>query len=359
MSDIAFENPTDELINLLNVQITSLDRRLEEIRGQIDTYRQSVQREEKRNADMDAALRTMYDNFDTIPREDIRSRYDSALDARHRLATMRGQLGQLEASQQQVEEEKELLMDVLERIQGGISISEEDDIQQEGPISSQSFNIVRIVQAQEDERRRLANQMHDGPAQSLTNFVLQAEICQRLFDRNPENAKEELLNLKDSASLTFQRVRDFISDLRPMMLDDLGVIPTVKRYIESFSNKSDISVDEDITGDETRRLEEYQEVMLFRGLQDLMGQARDFADATEIKVRLDIQLDRAVVVVEDNGRGFDVEAMFGEEHVDDPRGQGLQTLREKFELINGNIAITSNENDGTQIRVEMPVSDRT
>ena len=80
--------------------------------------------------------------------------------------------------------------------------------------------------------------MHDGPAQSLTNFILQAEICQRFFDRNPDKAAEELENLKNDASMTFQKVRDFIFDLRPMMLDDLGVVPTVRRYTESFRRKT-------------------------------------------------------------------------------------------------------------------------
>ena len=73
-----------------------------------------------------------------------------------------------------------------------------------------------MVEAQEDERRRLARQMHDGPAQSLTNFILQAEICQRLFQRDPVRAEEELENLKTAVNTTFQRTRTFIADLRPM-----------------------------------------------------------------------------------------------------------------------------------------------
>jgi two-component system sensor histidine kinase DegS len=179
-----------------------------------------------------------------------------------------------------------------------------------------------------------------------------------LFDRDQETAKEELVNLKDSASLTFQRVRDFISDLRPMMLDDLGLIPTVRRYLESFSNKSDIGVTENIVGQEDRRLEEYQEVMLFRGLQDLMAHARDFADATEIDVRLDVSSDDATVTVEDNGRSFDAEEALADEHPDDPRAQGILTLRERFEVVQGEVAVISGEGERTQVRITMPVTDR-
>ena len=76
-------------------------------------------------------------------------------------------------------------------------------------------DIVGIINAQEEERKRLSRVMHDGPAQSLTNFILQAEICQRLFDRDPDRAAVELDNLKTNASRTFQKIRDFIFDLTP------------------------------------------------------------------------------------------------------------------------------------------------
>jgi two-component system sensor histidine kinase DegS len=361
MTDFSFENPTDELINVISVESTTLQRRLDEIYQQIETYEQMVKREETRNADVAAAMRTLQDNFDTVPREDIRSRYEEAIETRFRLATMRGQLEQFKATQQLIEEEQKLLKDVLNRIDSGIELKTDGDAGDSSgssAMSSGTMNIIRIVQAQEDERRRLANQMHDGPAQSLTNFVLQAEICQRLFDRNPEGAREELVNLKESASVTFQRVRDFIADLRPMMLDDLGILPTVRRWGESFETKSDINVTIDLDGEEERRLKEYQEVMLFRGIQDLMGHARDFADATKITLRLEIGFDRAEITIEDNGRAFDAEMLTSEDHPDDARAQGLITLREKFELVGGEVSINRNEKDITEAHITMPVEDR-
>jgi two-component system sensor histidine kinase DegS len=199
--------------------------------------------------------------------------------------------------------------------------------------------------------------MHDGPAQSLTNSILQTEICQRLFDRDPARAAEELNNLKTTASVTFQKVRDFIFDLRPMMLDDLGVVPTVRRYVDSFKDKNDIETKLELLGEE-RRLESHREVMLFRGIQELMGHARDYASATELNIRLDMSSDRIRVDVEDNGRGFDAEAAFtGDETNIDPRTQGLLTLKEKFELVGGSVAVTSSETDGTHIHLELPASD--
>jgi two-component system sensor histidine kinase DegS len=215
-----------------------------------------------------------------------------------------------------------------------------------------------MIRAQEDERLRLSRALHDGPAQSLTNFILQAEICQRLFDRNPEKAAEELGNLKTNASSAFQKVRDFIFDLRPMMLDDLGVAPTVRRYVENFGDKNDIETKLELSN-ESRRLEKYREVLIFRGIQDAMTLARDNASPTEISVRLDMTGDKVRMVIQDNGRGFDATGLGDGSHLDtgDARVQALNMMKGRFELVGGSIEVKSGENEGTTVRVELPAGE--
>lgn len=346
----------DELTELLMQELKRTREKLNELRIQIEQTQNVVEREQQRNADIATELRTIQDNLETVPRQDIRNKYDEALDARFRLTTMRGQLEKFQSTREMLEREQQLFTQVLNRLQGVDMLPATSPEAQDGG-GKGSLNIVRIIQAQEDERQRLARQMHDGPAQSLTNFILQAEICQRLFDRNPARAAEELDNLKNVAAVTFQKVRDFIFDLRPMMLDDLGVIPTVRRYVDSFRDKNDIEVKLDIMGEE-RRLQTHREVMIFRSIQELMGHARDYANASEISIRLDMSGGSVKILVEDNGRGFDAEAAFsGEEPVQDPRVQSLVTLKEKFELIRGSAQINSGETEGTSVRLELPISD--
>ncbi|MBZ0285890.1 MAG: hypothetical protein K8L97_34510 [Anaerolineae bacterium] len=352
--DIA--DPKEELIETLTQEMKRIKDKLVEIKGQIDQTQLVVDREQQRNADIATELRTIQDNIDTIPRQDIRSKYDEAIDARFRLTTMRGQLEKFQANREQLEREQTMLSQMLNKLQGVTTLSSGEETPtttaQKGAV-----NIVRIVQAQEEEKLRLARLMHDGPAQSLTNFILQTEICQRLFDRDPARAAEELNNLKTNASVTFQKVRDFIFDLRPMMLDDLGVVPTVRRYVDSFRDKNDIDTKLELLGEE-RRLESHREVMLFRGVQELMGHSRDYASSNELLVRLDMSNDRIKVDVEDNGRGFDAEAAFtGDETHLEPRAQGLLTLKEKFELVGGSLSVSSSETDGTHVHIELPSSD--
>jgi two-component system sensor histidine kinase DegS len=206
-----------------------------------------------------------------------------------------------------------------------------------------------MIQAQEAERLRLSRQMHDGPAQALSNFILQTEIAMRLFEMDPSKAKEELGNLKLAATTTFQKVRDFIFELRPMMLDDLGLPPTLKRYIDSTKEQTNLDIRLSVTGRE-RRLESYQEVMIFRAVQELLGNAIRHSQASQVKVTLDLGEANIKVIVDDNGKGFNVDA------VPERSGVGLKVIRDRVEMMGGYIDIDSIVGQGTRITFQIPAA---
>jgi two-component system sensor histidine kinase DegS len=208
---------------------------------------------------------------------------------------------------------------------------------------------VRIIETQEQERQRLVRQLHDGPAQSLTNLILQAEICERLFDHDPHRARAELVSLKSAVTGTFQKVRDFMFDLRPMMLDDLGLVPTLKRYVDSSAEKSGVSTSLVVTGNE-RRFTGYKEVALFRIAQDLLANVRQHAHATRAQVNLDLAEDVVRLSVEDNGSGFDVNEVLAAR-----KGIGLSTLRERVEMLGGQVQIDSAPGRGAKVGLLIPI----
>ncbi|MCU0512696.1 MAG: sensor histidine kinase [Anaerolineae bacterium] len=350
-------DPRAELIDLLTQEISLGKRRLTEIKDQVTAMQTAVDREQNRYSGIAAELRNIKDNLDTVPREDIRDKYDEALEVRFRLATMRGQLEQNKGSYELLEQRQKLFADLLSKVQGAASISSGGP-DSAGGSEDETLDIIGIIRAQEDERLRLSRALHDGPAQSLTNFILQAEICQRLFDRNPEKAAEELGNLKTNASSAFQKVREFIFDLRPMMLDDLGVAPTVRRYVESFGDKNDIETRLELLN-ESRRLEKHREVLIFRSIQDAMTMARDYGAPTEISVRLDMSGDKVRMVIQDNGRGFDASGVLDGSRGDtgDARVQSLSILNGRIKLVKGNVEIKSSENEGTTLRMELPAGE--
>jgi two-component system sensor histidine kinase DegS len=189
--------------------------------------------------------------------------------------------------------------------------------------------------------------MHDGPAQALSNFILQTEIAVRLFDIDQEKAREELAVLKEAATSSFQKVRDFVFELRPMMLDDLGLVPTLKRYMEAFKEQTNANVRLSVSGVE-RRLESYIEVIIFRSIQELMGFAVRQSQATQITVQMDISDSNLKVTVEDNGKGVDEETLF------EGSGMGIKVIKERVEMLGGFLEVDSQIGKGCQIIFQVP-----
>jgi two-component system sensor histidine kinase DegS len=146
---------------------------------------------------------------------------------------------------------------------------------------------------------------------------------------------------------TFQKVRNFIFELRPMMLDDLGLVPTVRRYAEAFKEQTGLDISVMITGNE-RRLEPYLEVMMFRAIQELLGNAARHSQATLVKIMLDLGEDRVRVSVDDNGKGFDPET------VQQGNSLGLKLIRERAEMLGGNFEIDSTLGTGARILFAVP-----
>jgi two-component system sensor histidine kinase DegS len=305
-----------------------------------------VERLAQRHAQANNYVRQLQNNFDTIPREDIREGFEAVVNAQQRLFTMRGQLEKLQSDQRNLERLADLqrrLMKVTDRI--GVLPTVRS-----GKRGDQS-NVIRVIQSEETARQSLVRKMHDGPASSLSNFILQAEICQRFFDNNPDRAKAELNALKTAAASTFGSIKNFIFDLRPMMLDDLGVVPTLRRYVESIQEKNDLSISITVTGIE-RRLEEHIEVTIFRSVQELLNNAINHGRATQIQVLLDLDQDRILAVVEDNGSGFNVDDVF----TDTSKNTiGLSTLRERIEMLNGDLNLQSSLGQGTRAEFSIPV----
>lgn len=207
-----------------------------------------------------------------------------------------------------------------------------------------------IIQAQEAERQRLSRQMHDGPAQALSNFILQTEIAMRLFEIDPVKAKEELESLRLSATQAFQKVRDFIFELRPMMLDDLGLAPTVKRYVDAMQGIPGSSVQFTLSGME-RRLEPYLEVMLFRAIQELLGNAIRHSQASEVRLHLDLGDTMVKVMIDDNGKGFDPEIL------KERTNMGIKIIRDRVEMLGGDFQLSTRIGEGTRVTFTIPLQE--
>lgn len=340
-----------EFLEQIRTEYDHVQRERKEITPLVDQSKAEVDRWAQRQANVTNQLRQIQQHIDTVPRGDIKQTYDAALDAQQKLFAMRGQVEKLQSELNSLDRYSKTLHSVLETL-GGLDPDELPDGQAGNAKSVEDEPlIIRIIDAQEAERQRMSKAMHDGPAQSLTNFVLQADIVQRLFERDPEQAKAELQNLKVAATTTFQRVREFITELRPMMLDDLGLVPTVRRYVKGFEEKTGLQAMLSITGEE-RRFESHREVIAFRAIQELLTNVREHAQASQVKVSLDLDESRVRIVVEDNGIGFDLAPALSQQ---ENKHIGLRTLKEKIELLGGQLFVDSTAGQGARASVELPV----
>jgi two-component system sensor histidine kinase DegS len=209
----------------------------------------------------------------------------------------------------------------------------------------------RIIQAQEDERRHLAREMHDGPAQSMANLVMRVEICERLLAAKRPEVMQELSQLKMLVKESLREVRQIIFDLHPMSLDTLGLVPSMQRYFDNLQEREGEAIHFRVTG-QIRSLPATMEVALFRMIQEAVSNARKHAQATQIRVQLGFSDGYVSASVTDDGVGFDVHLV--EEGRIHHQSFGLIGMRERAVLLAGELSVESQLGVGTTVRICLP-----
>ena len=337
----------------LEAELKHVQADIEEVAMMIRQSHGETQTLTRRDTQMSNRLRQIEANLENYSREEIREIYDSVRESQMRLFLMRGQIEQLEHRRRTLDAYTKQIQQMMALTQSLAARPPPAATPPVGEPVSQTAQqtIVRIIDAQEKERRALARQMHDGPATSLSNLVLQAEVVERLFTLDPDQARNELGVLKVAVNSTFQRTRDFIFNLRPMMLDDLGLFPTLRRYVQEFQNKTKITTQLTIMGRD-RRLPAHIEVIIFRAIQELLSNTLQHANASRVEINVDVGDDIVSAVVEDDGSGFDVQRTLSEAGAS--KKIGLSSIIERTELLGGDIQFDSVLGRGTRVSMRLP-----
>ncbi len=213
---------------------------------------------------------------------------------------------------------------------------------------------MKIIQAQEEERQRVARDIHDGPAQSMSNVVLKAEICEKLLDVDIEKSRNELKQLKRVVRGCLQDVRRIIYDLRPMSLDDLGLVPTIQRFISNYQEETDISINFLANGTH-EELSSTISLTTFRILQESLNNVKKHAEANHVIIHLSIGAEKLMMGIYDDGKGFDIDNLRIKDD-DTTSGFGLDSMKERIELLGGTFKIQSTFGQGTRLNITIPLS---
>jgi len=213
-----------------------------------------------------------------------------------------------------------------------------------------------LIKAQETERERISRDLHDRVAQDLSTSRI---ICETLFDKQPDVSPEVLKKvtaLSDMLQRTIKNIRDIAYDLRPPILDQLGLARAVFHYCEEFSETMGIPVDFHSAGIDQLDLNPDMEINLYRLIQEAMNNIRKHAEAALVKINMVASFPNILLRITDNGKGFDIQKHKNFEL--NPKCMGLRSMKERVSLLSGTVDIQSKPGSGTRILIEIPVPEK-
>jgi signal transduction histidine kinase len=214
----------------------------------------------------------------------------------------------------------------------------------------------RMMEIQDEARRKLARDLHDGPTQSIAAIAMRVNFVRRLLDRDIAASAEELQKVEDLARRTTKEIRHMLFTLRPLILESQGLAAALtamaEKMIETYDQEVIVEADPKIIP----RLEINKQAVIFYIVEEAATNARKHAKAQHIWIRLKaLNDDLALLEVQDDGVGFDVSSISASY---DQRGSlGMINMRERAELVNGIWSIESTENEGTTVQVVIPLTD--
>ena len=313
---------------------------------ELDLLVESTQTEVNRLKAREDQTRTKVDevkaNAGTTQRDQIFTATDEHATALGRRMTMESQLVTLQAKRKLLDRVRVLLDQAQQHVR--------DNPGRPGapadapPMIDEAKLLQAVVDTQEEERKRIARQVHDGPAQAMANVVLQSEISERLFEVDPQRSRTELAALRQMVNKTLQELRGFIFELRPMILDDLGLVPTMRRYVQTLIDKHGVRIDFSSTGRD-RRLPSDDEVAIFRLIQDSLVERIEKGASKDIVLGMSWKDEQLDITLQADGKELP------------PDGELQSGLRrsERLELLKGDSTHETRADGTVSLVVHVPI----
>lgn len=349
-----------EIAESARLEKKTLQYEIEETRKSINSVIELVDSLEVKYRQMRNRLAQVSRNFKTFSEDDIRSAYEEANQTQIDLSLAREKESYLRRRRDDLERRLRNIDETVMKAEGLITQMGVVMGYLSGDLSQIEYALetakqhqlmgIRIIQAQEEERKRVSREIHDGPAQSMANVVLRTEIVEKMLgNNNTTAAMMELNELKDMVRISLADVRRIIFDLRPMALDDLGLVPTLQKYIQTFEERSKVNVDLVVFGKEMQ-LESSYKAALFRLVQECLNNVAKHAQARNVQVKVEFQSHMIYLVVKDDGIGFEMEEQ-------KRRGQsfGIMGMKERTQLLQGKMEIVAAPDQGTKIVFQIPL----
>ena len=219
---------------------------------------------------------------------------------------------------------------------------------------SQMLIGIKILESQERERRRIAREVHDGPAQYIANTMMRIDFCKMLVQKDLEKGLKELDDLKSNVRKALKEVRGILFDLRPLSLEERGLNEAIKDMANEISIESNIPVNITLHTMEYE-IEHIIEIAVYRIIQEILNNIKKHSKASEAEIKIECGREYINFIVKDNGIGFNLkETMIkGKEK---GTSYGLIGIFDRVTQLQGNIDIKSGVNEGTTYKIKLPIN---
>lgn len=210
--------------------------------------------------------------------------------------------------------------------------------------------LAKVISAQEEERKRIARELHDETSQALTSLMVGLRFIED--SAGTAEVRDKTAELRALAAQTLTEVHNLAAELRPSLLDDLGLVAAIQRYTKEYSATMNINVDTHVSGLDGQRLPSEIEITVYRIIQEALTNIAKHAKAKNVSVILRYRDSSLVTVIEDDGKGFDVDSVMAST---DWKKLGIYGMYERASLIGGKLIIESQPEAGTTIFLEVPL----
>lgn len=336
---------------------------LDQVRSEVTKVIDEVDELEKQDRACRRRLAEVSANFLKFTENDIKEAYEEASNIRVKFLTKQNAEKSLRERRDSLER---ALKDTIMNVKNGENVINQISIAigcLEGDIfsvlegadkNSEMFIGIKVLEAQENERKRIARDVHDGPAQHMANVIMKVDICNMVIQRDLQEGLKELADLKESAKVALREVRSIIFDLRPMSLDDLGLSETIYQIVNAISQELDIDVKLDLKPINTE-IEHIIQIAVYRIVQEIFNNIRKHSKAKHVEVRLDYGTKYLILIITDDGVGFDVEETLKTVKTQGS-SYGLISILDRVNQLQGKVEIRSAEGAGTAYIIKLPIN---
>jgi len=352
-----------EIVDNIRIEYDNLKAEILVIRGSIDKVLNEVDALEVQDKLMRKKLVEVSKKFNSYNEDEIKSVYEKASDIRVKFIMNQNEEKQLrnrrdaldillKKSLQNVDNSEK----VINQLSIAMSYLEGDilSVLEGADKSSDMFIGIKILEAQENERKRISRDIHDGPAQHIANIIMKADICNKVIQKDFNEGLKELADLKESVKVALKEVRSIIFDLRPMSLDDLGLNKTIEQAVNSISEDFNIDIKLKLKPLDAE-VESIIQVAVFRIIQEILNNIKKHSQAKHVEVKLDFGTKYLRLLISDDGIGFDMEETLRRVKTKGT-SYGLIGILDRVNQLQGEIHIESSTGAGCVYNIVLPVN---